>query len=41
MGEYPPVMNCTFFGLKYEWVITPYNLMLYTKSYRIVAPDLV
>jgi len=36
MGEYPPVMNCTLFvvhkALKYEWVIIPYHLMLYTKG---------
>jgi hypothetical protein len=35
-GEYPPVMNCTLFAvhkaLKYEWVIIPYHLMLYTKG---------
>jgi hypothetical protein len=34
MGEYPPVMNCTFFvvhkALKYGWVSIPYHLMLYT-----------
>ena len=36
-GEYPPapVMNYTLFAvhkaLKYEWVIIPYHLMLYTK----------
>ncbi len=34
MGEYPPVMNCTFFvvhqALKYEWVSIPYHIMLYT-----------
>jgi hypothetical protein len=33
-GEYPPVMNCTFFAvhkaLKYGWVSIPYHLMLYT-----------
>jgi hypothetical protein len=32
-GEYPPVMNCTFFvvhkAFKYGWVSTPYHLMLY------------
>ncbi len=36
MGEYPPVMNCSLFAvhkaLKYEWVIIPYHLMLYTKG---------
>jgi hypothetical protein len=36
MGEYPPVMTCTLFvehkALKYEWVIIPYHLMLYTKG---------
>ena len=36
MGEYPPVMNCTLFAvhktLKYEWVIIPCHLMLYTKG---------
>ena len=35
-GKYPPVMNCTLFAvhkaLKYEWVIIPYHLMLYTKG---------
>ena len=35
-GEYPPVMNCTLFAvhkaLKYEWVIIPYHLVLYTKG---------
>jgi len=35
-GEYPPVMNCALFAvhkaLKYEWVIIPYQLMLYTKG---------
>jgi hypothetical protein len=34
MGEYSPVMNCTFFAvhkaLKYGWVSIPYHLMLYT-----------
>jgi hypothetical protein len=34
MGEYPPVMNCTFFAvhkaLKYGWVSITYHLMLYT-----------
>ena len=36
MGEYPPVMNCALFAvhkaLKYEWVIIPYHLMLYTNK---------
>jgi hypothetical protein len=35
-GEYPPVMNCTLFAvhkaLKYEWVIIPCHLMLYTNK---------
>jgi hypothetical protein len=35
-GEYAPVMNCTLIAvhkaLKYEWVIIPYHLMLYTKG---------
>jgi hypothetical protein len=35
-GEYSPMMNCTLFvvhkALKYEWVIIPYHLMLYTKG---------
>jgi hypothetical protein len=35
-GEYPPAMNSTLFAvhkaLKYEWVIIPYHLMLYTKG---------
>jgi hypothetical protein len=35
-GEYPPVMNGTLFAvhkaLKYEWVIIPYQLMLYTNG---------
>jgi hypothetical protein len=36
-GEYPPVMTCTLFAivhkaLKYEWVIIPYHLVLYTKG---------
>jgi hypothetical protein len=45
MGEYPPVMNCTPFAvhkaLKYEWVIIPYHLMLYTKGVAEVVPDLL
>ncbi len=35
-GEYPSVMNCTLFAvhkaLKYEWVIIPCHLMLYTNK---------
>jgi hypothetical protein len=36
MGEYPLVINCTFFAvhkaLKYGWVSIPYHHMLYTNG---------
>jgi hypothetical protein len=45
MGEYPPMMNCTLFAvhkaLKYEWVIIPYHLMLYTKRVAIASSKFI